>query len=106
MPIEKIPRIPVTRQNLTPYRRPSYYKLECPECESIIGVKWEKTYYGSFPRPYSAPHAQSCPVCEHNGLKWFKIRAEDYEEINKTWDLAELSAEKQENLDDWHSWLV
>lgn len=106
MPAEKIPRFPVSRQNLTPYRHPSYYKLECLECESIIGVKREKPYYGYFARRHSAPQAQSCPLCEHKALKWFKIRAEDFAEIHKIWDLAELSVEKPENLDDWHSWLV
>lgn len=78
--------------------RPTYYKIECLDCELIISVKWERQYAGILPA-----HTESvlldliCPFCEGNHTKQFKINEQKYCEINQQWDamiLAETTEEE------------
>ncbi len=67
--------------------RPTYYKIECLDCDLIINVRWECQYAGILPtRTQNALPNPICPFCEGSHTKQFKINEQEYCEINQQWD--------------------
>ncbi|MEK8017314.1 MAG: hypothetical protein VSS75_010640 [Candidatus Parabeggiatoa sp.] len=78
--------------------RPTYYKIECLDCDLIINVRWECQYGGILPtRTQNALPNPICPLCEGTHTKQFKINEQEYSEINQQWDAITL-AETTEQL--------
>ncbi len=71
--------------------RPIYYKTECLDCELIISVKWERKYTGLLRKRQHKPETKSCPFCKSTHIISAKIRYQDYLEINKHWDLLDIT---------------
>jgi hypothetical protein len=71
--------------------RPSYYKIECLDCDLIISVRWERPYTGFLPTPTKKNlPAPICPFCEGEHIKEFKINEQDYYAINEQWDAVSV----------------
>ncbi|RKZ52478.1 MAG: hypothetical protein DRR16_04185 [Candidatus Parabeggiatoa sp. nov. 3] len=65
--------------------RPTYYKIECLDCDLIISVRWERQYTGPT-RTQNALLNPICSFCEGSHTKQFKINEQEYSEINQQWD--------------------
>jgi len=73
---------------------PTYYKTECLDCELILRVRWERTYFGGFPtRSRNRRQLKKCPFCQSIRLKTASINKQEYLTINQDWDMIDLGAE-------------
>jgi len=77
---------------------PTYYKTECLDCELILRVKWERTYFGGFPRrSRNRRQLKVCPFCQSIRLKTVSINEQEYLTINQDWDMIDLATDPDEN---------
>jgi len=71
--------------------RPIYYQTECLNCELIIGVKWEHKYTGVLRTRQHKREKKFCPFCKDTNIISAQIRYQDYLEINKHWDMFDIT---------------
>lgn len=72
--------------------RPIYYQTECLDCELIISVKWERKYTGVLRTRRYKREKKPCPFCNGTNIIDTKIRYQDYLDVNKHWDIFDMTA--------------
>jgi len=79
------------------FKRSQFYKITCNDCDLVIAIRYiNPSIYTHTPlRPLY--NKNTCPFCQTNRLKEQEILAEEYQLIEKNWDLI-VSGNLKANL--------
>lgn len=68
--------------------RTLFYRLECSTCDQIFGTKWIRE---SVWQSHSSAQSNGvCSLCGSHQIKCKPINKEEYDELERIWDLEDL----------------